>query len=109
MAVKSREVPTADDALDLVQDTFLRAARTPRSIPSGFAAEEAWLVPVLVTFAAIVIGMVIIASMWPRNASLAQAALRFEVRLAKDQPAPGLRAARVGSSDRTVYLHPRSS
>lgn len=43
-----RLVPTADDALDLVQDTFLRAARAPNSIPSGFADEEAWLVRVLV-------------------------------------------------------------
>jgi RNA polymerase sigma-70 factor (ECF subfamily) len=43
-----RLVPTSDDALDLVQETFLRAARAPRSIPSGFANEEAWLVRVLV-------------------------------------------------------------
>jgi preprotein translocase subunit SecD len=62
-------------------------------------------VPVLVTFA--VIGMIVAASsMWPRSGSLAQAAVRFEVRLAEDQPAPGLRAARVGSSHRTVYVHP---
>jgi hypothetical protein len=64
------------------------------------------VVPVLVTFAAIVIGMVITASMWSHSGSLAQAAVRFEVRLAEDQPAPGLSAARAGSSDRTVYLHP---
>lgn len=37
----------ADDARDLVQETFLRAARSPRSIPEG-AGEEAWLVRVLV-------------------------------------------------------------
>src|SRR5215510_13854425 len=43
-----RLVPTADDALDLVQEAFLRAARAPNSIPSGFADEEAWLVRVLV-------------------------------------------------------------
>ena len=43
-----RLVPTADDALDLVQETFLKAARAPGSIPSGFADEEAWLVRVLV-------------------------------------------------------------
>jgi hypothetical protein len=66
------------------------------------------VVPVLVTFAAIVIGMVIIASMWSHSGSLAQAAVRFEVHLAEDQPGPGLRAARVGSSNRTVYLHPET-
>jgi RNA polymerase sigma-70 factor (ECF subfamily) len=38
----------ADDARDLVQETFLRAARSPRSIPDGAANEEAWLVRVLI-------------------------------------------------------------
>jgi RNA polymerase sigma-70 factor (ECF subfamily) len=37
-----------DEARDLVQDTFLRAARSPTSLPSGESAEEAWLVRVLV-------------------------------------------------------------
>jgi RNA polymerase sigma-70 factor (ECF subfamily) len=43
-----RLAPTSDDALDLVQETFLKAARASRSIPSGFADEEAWLVRILV-------------------------------------------------------------
>jgi RNA polymerase sigma-70 factor, ECF subfamily len=38
----------ADEARDLVQDTFLRAARAPASVPWGASAEEAWLVRVLV-------------------------------------------------------------
>ena len=38
----------ADDALDLVQDTFLRAARAPGSVPCGAEREEAWLVRVLI-------------------------------------------------------------
>lgn len=37
-----------DDALDLVQETFLRAARSPSSIPIGSSREEAWLVRVLI-------------------------------------------------------------
>jgi RNA polymerase sigma-70 factor (ECF subfamily) len=37
-----------DEARDLLQETFLRAARRPRSIPAGEAAAEAWLVRVLV-------------------------------------------------------------
>src|SRR5262249_41630618 len=40
--------PTADDALDLIQETVVKAARAPGAIPSGFAGEEAWLVRVLV-------------------------------------------------------------
>jgi RNA polymerase sigma-70 factor (ECF subfamily) len=43
-----RLAPSADDALDLVQETFLKAARSPRSIPVGNADEEAWLVRVLI-------------------------------------------------------------
>jgi preprotein translocase subunit SecD len=34
-----------------------------------------------------------------------QAAVRFEVRLAEDKPAPGLREAKVSGSNRSVYLH----
>ena len=34
-----------------------------------------------------------------------QAAVRFEVRLAEEKPAPGLREAKVSDSDRLVYLH----
>ena len=38
----------SEDARDLVQETFLRAARSPGSIPEGASREEAWLVRVLV-------------------------------------------------------------
>jgi len=43
-----RLAPSADDAHDLVQETFLRAAQFPKSIPVGNANEEAWLVRVLI-------------------------------------------------------------
>ena len=43
-----RLAPSTDDALDLVQETFLRAARFPKSVPIGTANEEAWLVRVLI-------------------------------------------------------------
>jgi RNA polymerase sigma-70 factor, ECF subfamily len=43
-----RLTPCADDALDLVQETFLRAARAPNSIPVGAIDEAAWLIRVLV-------------------------------------------------------------
>src|SRR5262245_1732682 len=39
---------TADDARDVVQETFLRAARSPHAIPQGASNEEAWLVRVLI-------------------------------------------------------------
>ncbi len=37
-----------EDALDLVQETFVRAARSPASIPVGASREEAWLVRTLI-------------------------------------------------------------
>lgn len=43
-----RLAPSTDDALDLVQETFLKAARFPNSVPVGTANEEAWLVRVLI-------------------------------------------------------------
>src|SRR5205807_6889143 len=43
-----RLVPTGDEAQDLVQETFLKAAGSPASVPSGPTSEEAWLVRVLV-------------------------------------------------------------
>ena len=39
---------SSEDARDLVQETFLRAARVPGSIPRGAPHEEAWLVRVLI-------------------------------------------------------------
>jgi RNA polymerase sigma-70 factor (ECF subfamily) len=43
-----RLASSPDDALDLVQETFLKAARFPKSIPDGTRDEEAWLVRVLI-------------------------------------------------------------
>ena len=39
---------SSEDARDLVQEAFLRAARSPHSVPLGTPHEEAWLVRVLV-------------------------------------------------------------
>lgn len=43
-----RMTGSADEARDAVQDTFLRAARSPHAIPYGMPHEEAWLVRVLI-------------------------------------------------------------
>ena len=42
---------SAEDASDLVQETFLRAARHAASVPEGAGHEEAWLVRVLINLA----------------------------------------------------------
>jgi DNA-directed RNA polymerase specialized sigma24 family protein len=43
-----RLTASADDALDLVQETFLKAAKSPNAVPVGATNEEAWLVRVLI-------------------------------------------------------------
>ncbi len=43
-----RLVSNTDDALDLVQDTFLKAARASSEPPTAPAQQEAWLVRILV-------------------------------------------------------------
>ena len=43
-----RLASSPDEAGDLVQETFLKAARFPASIPNGARNEEAWLVRVLI-------------------------------------------------------------
>lgn len=43
-----RLAPSADEALDLVQEVFLRVAKSPHAVPRGPRDEEAWLVRVLV-------------------------------------------------------------
>ena len=54
----------------------------------------------------IVAGILAIGSqIWSRGGTTLQAAIRFEVRLAEDQPGLDLREARVDGSDRVVYLH----
>ena len=40
--------PDREEARDLVQETFLRAARHPAAVPEGSQPEEAWLVRTLV-------------------------------------------------------------
>lgn len=45
-ALACRMCRSREDARDCVQETFLRAARRPGSVPAG--AEEAWLVRVLI-------------------------------------------------------------
>jgi hypothetical protein len=44
--------------------------------------------------------------LWARAATPVLAAVRFEMRLAEEQPIPGSVAARVGGTNRLVHLHP---
>lgn len=46
-----RLAATSDEARDLVQDTFLRIARSPHLVPPAVSSDEAWLVRVMVNVA----------------------------------------------------------
>jgi len=56
-----------------------------------------------IAMAAGLVGVIAAAGYWSRAAVDIMAAVRFEVRLAEENPGSGLRAAKV--SDRTIYLH----
>jgi hypothetical protein len=62
-----------------------------------------------IVLAAVVLTMIAASFLGTRVWSLfvgdLQAAVRFEVRLAEDKPAPGLREAKLSGSNRSVYLH----
>ncbi len=74
------------------------------TIPSSarFRIPAALMAAIVLIVAGIVAGG---ARIWWQGAATLQAAIRFEVRLAEDQPGPGLREARIAGSDRVVYVH----
>jgi hypothetical protein len=72
------------------------------------ASSESRRMPVapLTAVALLVVGMFMAGSqIWSRAGTTLHAAVQFEVRLAEDRPAPGLREAQIADSDRVVYLH----
>ena len=74
----------SEDARDVVQETFLRAARSPHSIPHGASNEEAWLVRVLIN---------ICRDRWRHAEVRTRAVLAGHVRAAEaSSPEPGLLA-----------------
>lgn len=80
------------------------AAASGARAPAGAASRSriaVFVTAVLMVIAASLLG----AFVWSLFISDLQAAIRFEVRLAEDRPAPGLREAKVSGSDRSVYLH----
>jgi hypothetical protein len=73
--------------------TAKRAAWPRRSLLTAFAAIILTVLAMAFSFGS---------GIWsPR----VQASVHFEMRLAEDNPAPGLQAANVAGSSRTVYLH----
>jgi hypothetical protein len=100
--------PLRDDSLRIEEERD-RLRRTVVSAASHVTTRPPLLgrrALLLATVPVLVAGIVAIGSqLWPPSIATLQAAVRFEVRLAEDHPAPGLREARAAGSDRVVYVH----
>ena len=79
-----------------VRMRVMAAARTADAAPRSRSRRA------LLVAAAATIALAVVAG----SQLLTQAAVRFEVKLAEDQPAAGLQPARIASDNRTIYLHP---
>jgi preprotein translocase subunit SecD len=63
--------------------------------------------PIAATLAVAAVGVIAVGYLlWVHGTTPVLAAVRFEVRLAQDQPVPGLVVAHVPDSDRLIYLNP---
>jgi hypothetical protein len=92
----------AEERERLRQAIVAAASDATAPLSNWFRARIALLAAVAVA----VIAMVAVGSqVWSPAGATLQAAVRFEVRLAEDSPATGLREARVSGTDRVIYLH----
>ena len=92
--------PSEADRAELRRRVIATAVESARR-PSTKSRRSFALISAMATilFAGVVLGF----QFW-RGGMTLHAAVRFEVRLAENEPAPGLVAARVPDSDRVVYL-----
>jgi hypothetical protein len=98
------ESMTSSEQRDYQRRVILAAGSRPRDRAK---AEQRSRVTLLVTFGIVVIVLSFFAErMWSPLANDVYAApVRFELKLAEDKPAPGLREAKIAGTDRPVYLH----
>ncbi len=88
---------------DVQRRAVLAAASTAQGHETATWRSRATL---LAVFAAIVIvGLFLGERMWFPVIRDVHASIRFEVRLAEERPAPGLREAKVSGTNRSIYLH----
>lgn len=96
------EVPRLDAERDRMRQAILAAARNDRPI-GGMRSRLRLLGPV----AAALIGFAVVGyQIWVNGTTPVFAAVRFDVRLAEEQPMPGLVVAQLADSGRVIYLHP---
>jgi hypothetical protein len=98
-----RREPLPDDReRERIRRTAVEAASRATTVRTAYARAP---LAALAAVVLIVVGILAVgARTGPRGSARVYAAVRFEVRLAEDRAAAGLREARV-SGDRVVYLH----
>jgi SecD-like export protein len=97
-----RERPRLDTERERVRLAILRSMAVGRSTDPAHAR-----LTLVAAVAVVVMGLVALGyQMWLHGTTPVLAAVRFEVRLAEDQPIPGLIVARLADSGRVIYLHP---
>jgi hypothetical protein len=92
--------PSAADRSFQRQAILTAAATTSRPATKSRSLIPVYLGVMLITIVAFVVGL----RLWAPFIGDVQAAVRFEVRLAEQNPAPGLKEAKDPSGE-TVYLH----
>ena len=97
-----REATFSSDQRDFRRQAVLAAASGARP-PARVGSRSR--IAALVTVAVMVIAASFLRSRMSPFVSELQAAVRFEMRLAEDKPAPGLHEEKVAGADRSVYLH----
>jgi SecDF, P1 head subdomain len=96
------EPPRLDADRERVRLTILRSAAVDQSTKPVRARIE-----LVAAVAVLVIGVMTLGyQIWRHGTTPVMAAVRFEVRLAEDQPVSGLIVARLPDSGRVIYLHP---
>ena len=96
------ETPRLEGERERIRQTVLRTASAPRSSGSLRAR-----FPTATTAAVGAIAVAALAFLLSVHGTTPLvAAVRFEVRLAEERPAPGLIVAEVGETGRLLYLHP---
>jgi len=98
------ESMTSSEQRDYRRKAILAAASRARD---RAGAEPRSRVTLLVTLGFVMIVVLFLAErIWsPLVSNVYAAAVRFEVKLAEEKPAAGLREAKISGTDRSVYLH----
>lgn len=96
------EDPRLDAERERIKLTILRTTSVDRSTRSIRARLTLVAALTIVVMGVVALGYQI----WVHGTTPVLAAVRFEVRLAEDQPIPGLIVAQVADSGRVIYLHP---